>query len=148
MVTALHSLLVFLLLMAVLRIMGKRELSQLSAFDLVILFVIGDLIAEAVVTEDTSFAGALIAVSTFALLTVLMSWLAFRFPRLQPALDGTPTVIVRDGTPDEKAMRRERITIFDLREAARNDGIRDIADIELALLEPDGSFSFFTRQDS
>ncbi|QCX27543.1 DUF421 domain-containing protein [Nocardioides jishulii] len=147
MVTAFYSVLVFFLLMAVLRIMGKRELSQLSAFDLVVLFVIGDLVAEAVISEDTSFFGAVIAISTFTLLTVLVSWVAFRFPRLQPALDGTPTVIVRDGSPDDGAMKRERITLFDLREAARNEGIRDIADIELALLEPDGSFSFFTRQD-
>ncbi|GGD25652.1 DUF421 domain-containing protein [Nocardioides daphniae] len=146
MLTALDSLLVFFLLMAVLRVMGKRELSQMSAFDLVILFVIGDLIAEAVVSEDTSFTGALIAVSTFALLTILMSWLAYRYPRLKPALDGTPTVVVRDGRPDRSAMRRERVNLYDLNEAARNNGIADLEEIELALLEPDGKFSFFTRR--
>jgi uncharacterized membrane protein YcaP (DUF421 family) len=145
MITIVYAVLVFLLLMAVLRIMGKRELSEMSAFDLVILFVIGDLIAEAVVSEDTSFSAALTAVATFALLTVALSWLSFRFPRLETVLDGAPTVIVRDGTPDKKAMRRERITIFDLNEAARGNGIGNVEDIELALLEPDGSYSFFTR---
>ena len=145
MITILYAVLVFFLLMGVLRVMGKRELSQMSAFDLVILFVIGDLIAEAVVSEDTSFSAAVTAVATFALLTVAMSWLSFRFPRLETVLDGAPTVIVRDGTPDEAALRRERITVFDLNEAARGNGIKDVAEIELALLEPDGSFSFFTR---
>ena len=146
MIVVAYSVAVFLLLMGVLRLMGKRELSEMSAFDLAILFVMGDLIAEAVISEDTSFTGALVAVATFALLTVAMSWLSFRFPRLETLLDGTPTVIVRDGVPDEKAMRRERITRYDLHEAARGNGIRDVADIELAMLEPDGSFSFFTRQ--
>ncbi|UMG91100.1 DUF421 domain-containing protein [Nocardioides sp. TF02-7] len=145
MITVVYSVLVFFLLMAVLRVMGKRELSEMSAFDLVILFVIGDLIAEAVVSEDTSFSGAFVAVATFALLTIAMSWLSFRFPRLENVLDGAPTVIVRDGVPDEEAMRRERITVYDLHEAARGNGIEDVDEIELALLEPDGSFSFFTR---
>lgn len=144
MITVTYAVLVFFLLMGVLRIMGKRELSEMSAFDLVILFVIGDLIAEAVVAEDTSFSGALTAVATFALLTVAMSWLSYRFPRLETVLDGVPTIIVRDGVVDEQAMHRERITIYDLHEAARGEGIKDVRDIELAMLEPDGSFSFFT----
>lgn len=148
MTTVLYSIGVFFLLMAVLRVMGKRELSEMSAFDLVILFVIGDLIAEAVVAEDTSFAGALTAVATFALLAVLMSWLSFRVPRLENVLDGPPTVILLDGVPDEEAMRRERITVYDLNEAARGNGIKDLDEVELAMLEPDRKFSFFTRTGS
>ncbi|MCY4725570.1 DUF421 domain-containing protein [Nocardioides sp. STR2] len=146
MLTVVYAFGVFWLLWAVLRVMGKRELYEMSPFDLAILFVIGDLIAEAGIAEDTSFAGAATAVATFALLTIALSWVSFRFPNLEKILDGSPTVIVRDGTPDKEAMRRERITIYDLNEAARGNGIRDIGDIELALLEPDGSFSFFARE--
>lgn len=83
-IAVVYAILVFFLLMGVLRVLGKRELSEMSAFDLVILFVIGDLIAEAVVAEDTSFSGAFTAVATFALLTIAISWLSFRFPRLEP----------------------------------------------------------------
>jgi uncharacterized membrane protein YcaP (DUF421 family) len=146
MLTVVYAFAVFWLLWAVLRVMGKRELSEMSPFDLAILFVIGDLIAEAVIAEDTSFAGAATAVATFALLTIALSWVSFRFPNIEKILDGAPTVIVRDGSPDKDAMRRERITTYDLHEAARGNGIRDVKDIELALLEPDGSFSFFARE--
>lgn len=140
----LHALVVYLLLMLVLRIMGKRELAEMSAFDMVILFLIGDLIAEAVVSEDTSVTGAFVVVSVFALLTIALSWLSFRSRRLEHFVDGSPTIIVRDGEPDFGAMKRERVSLDDLNEAARSNGIRRLADIELAVLEPNGQFSFFS----
>ncbi len=109
---------VFAVLWLVVRVVGKRELSQLSAFDLILLVVIGDLIAEGVISEDTSVTGAVIAVSTFSLLTVALSWLSWRFPRTQRALEGIPTLL-----------------------------IRDLDRVEWAVLEQDGSFSFFERED-
>lgn len=142
-----HAVAVFLLLMLVLRVMGKRELTEMSPFDMVILFLIGDLIAEAVIAEDTSLTGAVVVVSVFALLTVTLSWLSFRLPRFERFLDGAPTVIVRDGEPDLQAMKRERVSLDDLNEAARGSGIRRLSDIELAVLEADGKFSFFTDSD-
>lgn len=145
MTTILTSALVFVGLMVVLRVMGKRELSQMTAFELVMLFVIGDIVAEAVIAEDTSLVGALVATATFALMTVLFSWISYRWPSARPLLDGIPCVVVVDGVPDERVMRRERLTRDDLEEAARSRGIRSLADIELGLLEPNGSFSFFER---
>lgn len=76
MTTILSSAAVFVGLMLVLRTMGKRELSEMTAFDLVMLFVIGDIVAESVISEDTSLVGALVATATFAVLTVLLSWLS------------------------------------------------------------------------
>lgn len=145
--TLLNAVILFFVLMFVLRITGKRELAQMSPFDLVMLYIIGDVTAEAVVGEDTSFLGALTIVSVLALLTLALSWTAYRFPRLGPVLDGVPSVVLRDGEFDRLAMRREHITVDDLLEAARSEGIRDLADVELALLEPNGDFSFFTRTE-
>lgn len=79
MTTILGAAAVFLVLMVVLRVMGKRELSQMTAFELVMLFVIGDIVGESVVAEDTSLVGALIATATFAVLTVLFSWISYRW---------------------------------------------------------------------
>lgn len=141
----LNTVLVFVGLMVVLRVTGKRELAQMSGFDVLMLLVIGDVIAEAVVSEDTSFTGAAVSVSVLTLLTVLLSWVTFRFDRTRPGLDSVPCVVVRDGEPDLMVMRRERITSDDLREAARTHGVRSIEDVELAILEPSGQFSFFTR---
>lgn len=138
---------VFAVLWLVVRVVGKRELSQLSAFDLILLVVIGDLIAEGVISEDTSVTGAVIAVSTFSLLTVALSWLSWRFPRAQRALEGIPTLLIRDGEILDEALRLERVTIDDLHAAARQEGIRDLDRVEWAVLEQDGSFSFFERED-
>ncbi|UTT67472.1 DUF421 domain-containing protein [Janibacter sp. CX7] len=145
MTTILGAAAVFLVLMVVLRVMGKRELSQMTAFELVMLFVIGDIVAEAVISEDTSLVGALVATATFAVLTVLLSWLSYRWAPARPVVDGVPCIVLIDGAPDERVMRRERVTVDDLAEAARAQGIKDLAEIRLGLLEPNGSFSFFER---
>lgn len=139
------SVFAFIFLWFVLRVIGKRELGEMSAFDLVILFVMGDLIAESVIREDTSALSAVVAIGTLALLTIFVSWLSFRFPRLRPVLDGRPTVILRDGEPDEEALAIERMSPEDLVEAAREEGIRDLASVDLVVLESDGKYSFFTR---
>ncbi|MDP9821127.1 DUF421 domain-containing protein [Nocardioides massiliensis] len=145
MIIVLQAAVVFVLLWFVVRVVGKRELSQMSAFDLVLLVVIGDLIAEGVISEDTSVTGAVIAVATFALLTVGLSWLAWRFPRAEKALEGVPTLLIKNGVVLEEALNLERVTITDLHEAARQEGIRDLDDVEWAVLEQDGTFSFFER---
>lgn len=145
--TVVTSVLAFALIWVVLRVVGKRELSQLSAFDFVILVVLGDLVAEGVVAEDTSLTGAVIAVATFGLLTVALSWLSWRLPsRARPLFEGTPTLLIKDGELIEEALRIERLEINDLHEAARADGIRDLKDIEWAVLEADRIFSFFQQQ--
>lgn len=145
MTTILGAAAVFLVLMVVLRVMGKRELSQMTAFELVMLFVIGDIVGESVVAEDTPLVGALIATATFAVLTVLFSWISYRWAPARPVVDGVPCIVLIDGAPDERVMRRERVTVDDLADAARAQGIKDLAEIRLGLLEPNGSFSFFER---
>ncbi|WP_162786849.1 DUF421 domain-containing protein [Janibacter anophelis] len=97
MTTILSSAAVFVGLMLVLRTMGKRELSEMTAFELVMLFVIGDIVAEAVISEDTSLVGALVATATFAVLTVLLSWLSYRWPRSRPVIEGVPCLVWSTG---------------------------------------------------
>lgn len=143
--TLLNGFVLFFVLLVVLRVTGKRELAQMSPFDLVMLYVIGDVTAESVVGEDTSFLGAMVIVSVLALLTLALSWTSYRFSRARPFLEGVPCVVIRDGEVDRTAMRREHLTPDDLYEAARSQGIRDLAEVELAMLEPNGNFSFFTR---
>lgn len=137
---------VFFLVWVVVRIVGKRELSEMAPFDFVILVVMGDLIAEAVIAEDTSVTGAVTAVATFGLLTIAMSWLSYRMPSRRAFFEGVPTLLVRDGELVTESMRAERVTHDDLLVAARQEGITDLDDIAWAVLEQDGSFSFFSRE--
>ena len=81
------------------RVVGRRELGSMEPFDLILLIVLGDLIQQGITQSDYSVTGLVVAASTMALLTVLVSYLSYRFPRLRPVLDGEPIVIVRDGKP-------------------------------------------------
>jgi uncharacterized membrane protein YcaP (DUF421 family) len=138
----------FAFLWLVTRAVGKRELSQLSAFELVLLVSMGDLVQQGITQEDYSVTGAMLAIGTFALLSVLLSYLSWRLPRSRALLEGRPAIVVRRGELQDAVMRHERLTDSELQEAARKDGVRDLADVDLAVLENDGSISFFTRTAS
>jgi uncharacterized membrane protein YcaP (DUF421 family) len=142
-----RSLVIFLLLWLVVRVGGKREVAQLSAFDMILLVTVGDLVSQGVVQEDYSLTAAVIAVSTFTLAGIALNAVTFRYPRFRPWLAGRARIVVRDGEPLLDTLAGERMTIQDVHEAARQQGIRRLSDIELCVLETDGSFSFFTRAD-
>jgi uncharacterized membrane protein YcaP (DUF421 family) len=128
----------------VLRALGKRELGELTAFELVLLFIIGDLVQQSITQNDTSVTAAILAISTIALLIVIQSFSIFRWKALRPVIEGTPVVLVYEGRVMEPPLRRERMTVDDLKEAARAQGIADLADIKIAILENDGKVSFIT----
>jgi uncharacterized membrane protein YcaP (DUF421 family) len=141
---AIRAIVVFVIIWLVIRVTGKRQISQLSAFELILLVVLGDLIAQGVLEEDTSITGAAIAVCVFALMSSALAWLSYRFTATRPALQGLPAIVVHQGRVIEKQLELEGLPLFELHEAAREKGIRDLADVEVAVLEPDGKFSFFT----
>ena len=138
----LRCVVIFALLFVVMRAVGRRELAQLQPLDLILLVVLGDLIAQGVIQSDQSVTGAFLAVSTFALLSVLLS---FRFPRLRPVLDGEPIIVLRDGEVLERSLRRERLTVEDIEEEARIQGIERLSDVKWGVLETTGRISFIRR---
>jgi uncharacterized membrane protein YcaP (DUF421 family) len=135
----------FFFLFLVMRLVGRRELSSLEPFDLILLVVIGDLVQQGVTQSDYSFTGLVIAVSTFALLVVAVSYVTFRVRFLRPVLEGVPLVIVRDGEVIERNLRRERITVEELLAAARLQQIASLSEIRWAVLETGGQISFITK---
>lgn len=142
-----RSVVIFVVLWVAFRVAGKRQVAQLDAFDLVTIIVLGGLVTQGILQEDYSATGALTAVALITLLSVGISWLTWRFPGTRPVIEGTPTILLRDGTLDIDAMRAERVTTTQLLAAAREHGLRTLDDVDLALLEADGRFSFFTRDD-
>jgi uncharacterized membrane protein YcaP (DUF421 family) len=143
----LRTIVIFLFILLLTRVMGRRELGQLEPFDLIILVVIGDLVQQGVTQDDYSVTGAILVVTTLGLMTVLTSYLNFRLPRLRPVLDGEPIVLVEEGRPIERNMRRERITPEELRAAARLQQISSIDDVRFAVLETNGDISFIPRDN-
>jgi uncharacterized membrane protein YcaP (DUF421 family) len=136
----------FFFVFLITRIIGRRELSSLEPFDLILLIVMGDAIQQGLTQDDYSVTGALIVIGTFAILQVLVSYLSYRFPRLRPALDGEPLVIVQDGKAIEKNMRRERITLEEVMVSARQQQVASLDDIAWAVLETSGKVSIIPKQ--
>jgi len=137
---------VFVFVWLVLRALGKRELGELTAFELVLLFVIGDLVQQSVTQNDTSITAAVLAISTISLLILVQSWVVFRFPRTRPAVDGSPVIVVHNGQLLHDVLRRERMAPDDVMESARKQGIGDLAELRVVVLEPDGKLAFI-KQD-
>jgi uncharacterized membrane protein YcaP (DUF421 family) len=142
----LRATLAFVFMIALLRVIGRRELSSLEPFDLVLLIVMGDLIQQGVTQSDYSFTGLLLSVGTFTVLTVALSFAGFRFPRLRPVLEAGPLIIVQDGKLIEKNLRKERITPEEVAGEARQQQIVSIEDIQWGVLEGSGKMSFIPKK--
>ena len=137
---------VFFLILIVTRAAGRRELSSLQPFDLILLIVLGDLVQQGVTQSDYSLTGVVLAISTFAVLTVALSYASFRFPGLRPLLDGEPVIIVQDGELIERNLRRERLTAEEVAEEARQQQFVSLAEVQWAVLESNGKISFIPKK--
>jgi len=141
-----RALFVFLFLWFITRVTGRATLGELSTFQLLLYVVMGDLVQQSVTQQDYSVTSAVLAVGVFSLMTVFVSWLNSRVPRLRSMIHGVPVVLVESGEPITEVMRSTRISIDDLMASARNEGIERFAEIRLAVLESNGRISFFTGE--
>jgi uncharacterized membrane protein YcaP (DUF421 family) len=137
----LRSVIVYVFLMIALRIAGRRELGQMTTFDLVLLLVLANAVQNSINAGDNSLGGGL--VSALALLGInwLVGWAAYRWPRFERLIEGRPMVIITDGKIHLAAMRRERISLEELRSALRKQGIDDVTECRRAVLESDGTLT-------
>jgi uncharacterized membrane protein YcaP (DUF421 family) len=140
-----RALFAFLFVLIVTRVMGRRELSSLEPFDLILLIVLGDLIQQGVTQSDYSFTGLLLAGGTFTLLTVAVSYLVFRVRRLRPVFEAEPLVLVEDGKVIDRNLRRERMTPEEVAAEARLQQIASLESVRWAVLESNGKISFIPR---
>jgi uncharacterized membrane protein YcaP (DUF421 family) len=140
-----RALVAFAFVLLVTRIVGRRELSSLQPFDLILLVMIGDLTQQGVTQNDFSVTGIVLAVGTIAVLTVVVSYTSFRFPFLRPVLEGEPVIVLEKGEPIERNLARNRVTVDELRAAARIEGYGSLDEVEWAVLETGGQISFVPR---
>ena len=140
----LRTIYVFALILLVTRAVGRRELSSMEPFDLILLVVIGDLVQQGVTQSDYSLTGTTTVIVTMASLVVGTAYLSFRFKRLRPLLEGEPTLLMAEGRLLEKNLRRQRMTVDELRAEARQQSIGSIDDVRYAVLETNGKISFIT----
>ena len=135
---------VFVLILINTRAVGRRELSSMEPFDLILLVVIGDLVQQGVTQSDYSLTGTVVVVTTLAALVVGTAYLSYRVKRLRPLLEGEPTLLIADGRLIERNLKRERMTVEEVRAEARMQSISSFDDIRYAVLETNGKISFVT----
>ncbi|URW75605.1 DUF421 domain-containing protein [Sphingomonas donggukensis] len=135
----------FAVVFLLLRLLGKRELGQMTPFELVTLVVMGDLIQQGITHNDFSLTGATLAICTFAFWAVVLGWIAYLFPRFRKALEGEPRIIVRDGRLLAENLRRDRMTRDEVEAEMRLAGIAHLDEVAWAILETNGKISFICR---
>lgn len=144
----LRPVIVYVCLIIFLRLFGKRELAQLNPFDLVVLLSLSNTVQNAIIGNDNSVTGGI--VGAFALLTInwLLMWLLYRTPKVNAALEGSPTTLIQGGEVDETALRHESLTHEELISVLNKNGFNDPGEIETCVLEPNGTFFVKGKQPS
>jgi uncharacterized membrane protein YcaP (DUF421 family) len=140
-----RAIVLYLLVFLVTRVVGRRELSSLAPFDLILLIILGDAIQQGLTQDDYSVTGAFIVVLTIVLLQIGTSYVSFRVPPLRRVLEGEPIVILQDGELVERNAHRERLTREEIAEEARQQQIESLEHVAWAVLEPSGKISFIEK---
>lgn len=142
----LRAVVIYGFLWVLTRAIGKKELAEMSAFELVLIVTIGDLVQQGVTQEDMSVTGAMLAVGTIALLVVVTSYVGFRWRGSEKVTEGLPVIVVDHGALVDEALVMERLTPDEVISSAREQGIADLGQIRYGVIEPGGAFSFVLRE--
>ncbi|WP_409270781.1 DUF421 domain-containing protein [Neobacillus sp. SCS-31] len=141
-----RTILIYFLIIVTFRLMGKREVGELSVFDLVVTIMLAELSSMAIENTSDHLIHTLIPVISIVSMQILFSFLSLKSKRFRDLLDGRPSIIINRGTIDEKTMKKQRYNFDDLLVQLREKNIRNISDVEFAILEPSGKLSVFTKE--
>lgn len=136
---------VYFVLFVLFRLSGKRQAGQMTPFDLLLLLIISNAVQNAMVGADTSIIGGLLVAAVLIVWNQLLGWLTSRSRRIEDLLEGRPVVLVHNGHVFEDELRRNRMSIEELRGALRSEGCFDLSDAAFAILETNGHVSVKTR---
>jgi uncharacterized membrane protein YcaP (DUF421 family) len=143
-----RAVLVYFAIMLLVRLSGKRTIGEFTAFDMVVVLLIGEATQGALTGGDESVGGALIVCATLVLLNYGTAFLGSRFALFDKLIEGEPVVLVRHGRVFRQSLRRNNLPESDLAEALRRNGVLDVEDVELAVLETDGTISVVKRSET
>lgn len=143
----LRTTIIYVVVLIGIRITGKREVGQLTPFDLVLLLLIANAVQNAMTGPDTSVIGGIIAAATLLVVNTLMSRVVLRHKRIRRIVEGTPTLLIHAGNVLTKNLEKEHITLQELDQALREHGVSSTADVYIATLEIDGSISVIRNDE-
>jgi uncharacterized membrane protein YcaP (DUF421 family) len=144
----LRSLLVFVFLVVALRLAGKRELGQLNVLDLAVLFLVSNALQNGLIGNDLSVTGAVVGASTLFIANYVFVRLTFSSARARRILEGSPRVLLRNGKPDQDALRKEAISEAELVDTALAKGFSDLSEVGLIMLQTNGQLVVLGKQQA
>ena len=136
---------IYLFIVIAIRLFGKKELAQLSVVDLVFILLISHAVQNALVGPDSTLSGGLVAASTLFIVNYALKYLQYRFPKFNKAIEGDATMLIYKGKMIESHMKKAQITEDELMEAVREHGVTNVKEVDLAILEIDGSISVLSN---
>ncbi|MFB4163779.1 DUF421 domain-containing protein [Alteribacillus sp. JSM 102045] len=142
----LRTLLVYMILLIILRVMGKREIGELSVIDFVVAIMIAELAVVSIENVKIPIFEAFTPIIVLSIIQIVLAYLSLKSPKLRHLIDGKPTVLIKDGKIDEKEMKKQRYNFDDLLMQIRENNVKDVSDVEFAILEPSGELSVFEKQ--
>ena len=144
--TIIRATVAYWVLLFILRLLGRRAASQLSPFELIVMFLLGGMSIQAIVSDDRSLFTAVIGILTIALNHFLVSAIKQRYVKFRKLVDGTPIVVAQDGVVEESLLHGLRMVREDLMSAARQKGMKSLDEVRLAIVERDGSITLYQRE--
>ncbi len=140
-----RGVVVYAFLLVAIRVFGRRELGQLTAFDLIVLLTLSNILQNAMIGNDNSLWGGVIGALVLLSANFTVAYAVFRSRRFERLVNGRPKVLIHDGEVQSGAMRSEKLTEQDLMAAVRREGLESISDVHLAISEPNGLISIIAR---
>ncbi|WP_242234820.1 DUF421 domain-containing protein [Bacillus cereus group sp. BfR-BA-01316] len=143
-----RTMLLYTIILIIFRLMGKREIGELSVLDLVVFIMLGEMAVVAIENTDKSLWHQLVPMTFLMCIQIVLSVISLKFQRFRHLIEGEPAILVNAGKIDEKKMRKQRYNMDDLLMQLREQGIGDVRDVEYAILEASGKLSVFQKQKS
>ena len=145
---AVRAVAVYVFLLLAIRIFGRRELGQLTAFDIIVLLTLSNILQNSMIGNDNSVTGGMIGAGVLLSANLILAFVVSRRPSVERVVEGEPRILIHDGKVQENAIRREMLTEQDLLSAVHREGIESIEDVHLAISEPNGMISVIPKKPS
>jgi uncharacterized membrane protein YcaP (DUF421 family) len=143
----LRTLGVYVFLIVALRLVGRRDVSQINSGDLVVLLLLSNTVQNAIIGEDNSLVGGIIGAAVLLIINDLLNRLTFRHPKLARLLEGTKIYLIKNGKVITRALEQNLLTVDELEVAVRREGIEKLAEVKDCILETDGSITVIPKKD-
>jgi len=147
-ITIIRTIIVYFFVVLTIRMMGKRQIGELEASELVVTIIISEIAATPITNIDAPLATNVLAIFILMILEVVMSYLAFRMPKVREILYGRPSVFYKNGKLNQKEMLSQRFNVADVMEEVRSHGACSLSDVEYIVMETNGNVSVILKNES